>query len=116
MLFEIDTLSPVPIYWQIAASVRRAIVSGALERGAKLPASRDLARELDVNMHTVQRAYSELRDEGLLELRPGRGAIVARTDVSPSARLGSLIREVLREAETEGLSPGDLTKLMEAMR
>ena len=116
MLFEIDTRSPVPIYNQIAACVRRAIVAGTLRPGAKLPPSRDLARELDVNMHTVQRAYEQLRDEGLLELRQGRGAIVVPGDVVPSARLNGLLRDLLAEAAEQGITTGELTKLMESMR
>jgi len=116
MLFEIDTRSPVPIYTQIAACVRRAIAHGTLKTGEKLPASRDLARELEVNMHTVQRAYGQLRDEGLLELRQGRGAVVARGELAPSARLNGLMRDLLAEAAEQGITPGELTKLMESMR
>jgi GntR family transcriptional regulator len=116
MLFEIDTLSSAPIYGQIAACVRRAIAEGSLKPGSNLPPSRDLARDLDVNMHTVQRAYSQLRDEGLIELRQGRGAIVAKGLVAPSARLNSLIHDLLDEANARGLTTTELAKLMEAMR
>jgi DNA-binding transcriptional regulator YhcF (GntR family) len=116
MLFEIDTLSAAPIYGQIAACVRRAIADGSLKPGSKLPPSRDLARELDVNMHTVQRAYSELRDEGLLELRQGRGAIVSSGHVAPSARLNSLIHDLLHEADSQGLTTAELARLMATMR
>jgi GntR family transcriptional regulator len=116
MLFQIDTLSSAPIYGQIAAAVRRAIAGGTLKPGSKLPPSRDLAQELDVNMHTVQRAYCQLRDEGLLELRQGRGAVVASGKVAPSARLNTLIRDLLAEANAQGLTTAELAKLMEAMR
>lgn len=116
MQFEIDTRSQTPIYGQIAACVRRAIAGGTLKPGSRLPPSRDLARELDVNMHTVQRAYSQLRDEGLLELRQGRGATVASGRVAPSARLNSLIRDLLTEADTQGLTTADLARLMETIR
>ena len=116
MLFEIDTRSSTPIYGQIAGCVRRAIAAGAIKPGSKLPPSRDLARELDVNMHTVQRAYGQLRDEGLLELRQGRGAIVASGKVAPSARLNSLIRDLLDEAQIQGLTTADLARLMENLQ
>jgi DNA-binding transcriptional regulator YhcF (GntR family) len=116
MLFEIDTRSATPIYGQIAASVRRAIATGAIKPGSKLPPSRDLARELDVNMHTVQRAYGQLRDEGLVELRQGRGATVASGRIAPSARLNSLIRDLLTEAGAQGLTTADLARLMDTMR
>ena len=116
MFFEIDTRSSVTIYAQIAACVRRAIVAGTLRPGAKLPPLRDLARELDVNMHTVQRAYGQLRDEGLLELRRGRGAIVVGGAVAPSARLNGLLRDLIAEAADQGITTGELTRLMESMR
>jgi len=116
MLFEIDTLSSAPIYGQIAACVRRAIARGTLKPGSKLPTSRDLARELEVNMHTVQRAYCQLRDEGLLELRQGRGAIVASGRVALPARLNSLIHDLLNEADAQGLTTAELARLMETMR
>jgi GntR family transcriptional regulator len=116
MLFEIDTRSSAPIYGQIAACVRRAMAGGTLKPGSKLPPSRDLARELDVNMHTVQRAYCQLRDEGLVELRQGRGAIVASGRVAPSARLNSLIRDLLDEARTQGITTAELARLMENLQ
>jgi DNA-binding transcriptional regulator YhcF (GntR family) len=67
-------------------------------------------------MHTVQRAYGQLRDEGLLELRQGRGAIVAGGRVAPSARLNSLIHDLLNEADAQGLTTAQLARLMETMR
>ncbi len=116
MLFEVDPRSPVPIYSQIASCVRRALADGTLVPGARLPASRDLARELDVNMHTVQRAYGQLRDEGLLELRQGRGAIVTKAAVTHSARLTALLHDLLDEAASEGVTRGELARLVEELR
>jgi DNA-binding transcriptional regulator YhcF (GntR family) len=116
MLFEIDTHSPVPIYSQIAACVRRAVASGELTPGSKLPSSRDLALELEVNMHTIQHAYGRLRDEGLLDLRRGRGAIVAAESVARPARLTAMIRELQAEAAAEGMTEAGLTTLMDKMR
>jgi GntR family transcriptional regulator len=113
MLIEIDESSPVPLYAQIAASVRRAIAAGHLSRGDRLPATRDLAAELGVNMHTVQRAYGLLRDEGVLQLRQGRGAVVAGDDVERGARLRGLVDQLLDEARSQGLTVGQLVALME---
>jgi DNA-binding transcriptional regulator YhcF (GntR family) len=115
MLVEVDESSPVPLYLQIAASVRRAIAEGRVGPGSRLPASRSLAEELDVNVHTVQRAYGELRDEGLLELRQGRGAIVTGGDARGRARLHGLVRALVDEARAQGVSLRELYELMEGL-
>jgi DNA-binding transcriptional regulator YhcF (GntR family) len=115
MLVEIDESSPIPLYLQIASSVRRTIAEGRVTAGTRLPATRDLAIELDVNVHTVQRAYGELRDEGLLQLRQGRGAIVTDGEVRGRARLHDLSRALLAEAREQGLSMHELRELMEGM-
>ena len=115
MLIEIDTLSTVPIYSQIAACVRRAVGSGTLKPGDRLPPIRDLARELDINMHTAQRAYAHLRTEGLIELRQGRGAIVGRGAAVPFVRLNALLRDLQAEAREQGVTNGELIKMLEAI-
>lgn len=115
MLVEIDETSPVPLYLQIASSIRRAIAEGRVRSGTRLPATRDLATELDVNVHTVQRAYGELKEEGLVQLRQGRGAIVLTDEVQGRARLHHLARALVAEAREQGLSMRELTELMEGL-
>lgn len=115
MLIEIDESSPVPLYLQIASSIRRSIAEGRLAAGTRIPPSRDLADELEVNMHTVQRAYGELRDEGLLQLRQGRGAVVAGGETRRRARLNDMIRTLLVEARDQGVSLRELGELLEQM-
>ncbi|MGH7868698.1 MAG: GntR family transcriptional regulator [Candidatus Dormibacteraceae bacterium] len=115
MLIAIDESNPLPLYAQIAASLRRALIEGQLQPGTRLPTTRTLAEELNVNVHTVQRAYLELRDEGLLQLRQGRGAVIISEQVNKHTRLRALIGEVLGEAHNQGVSILELTKLMESM-
>lgn len=114
MFIEVDESSRIPLYAQIAAGVRRAVADGTLPPGSRLPATRALAEELDVSVHTVRHAYLTLRDEGLLQLRQGRGAVV-RGDVQPSAQLRVLAAELLTEVKRQGLTVRDLTELLEAM-
>ncbi len=76
MLIRIDPSAEEPLFSQIADALRQQVAAGALGVGTKLPPAKLLAEQLGVNLHTVLRAYQELRDEGLVELRRGRGATI----------------------------------------
>lgn len=65
-----------PLYRQITETMRREIADGTLPAGARLPSSRQLARDLCVSRITVATAYAELEAEGLVEARSGSGTYV----------------------------------------
>ncbi len=79
MLLRVDPTSAAPLFAQIAASIRMDAAAGRLRPGERLPAARDVATALGVNLHTVLHAYQDLRDEGLIEMRRGRGAVLTET-------------------------------------
>ena len=112
MLVKVDPGSTEPLFAQIAAQVRSAIGGGRLAPGDRLPPARELAEALGVNMHTVLRAYGDLRDEGLVDMRRRRGVIV-RASGDTRARLLELARELKAEAARQGLSKVDLRRLIE---
>lgn len=64
------------IYRRIAEDLRRRILSGGLPRGARLPSTRELARQLGVSRNTVLTAYETLAAEGLVDARIGSGTRV----------------------------------------
>jgi GntR family transcriptional regulator len=111
MLIRIDPASTVPLYEQVAAGIRRALADGTVRRGEQLPVARELAASLEINMHTVLRAYAVLRDEGLIELRRRRGAVVT-ADATLRARLNELVGELIAEARREGVSADELTQVL----
>ncbi|MCP2030653.1 GntR family transcriptional regulator [Okibacterium sp. HSC-33S16] len=111
MLLRIDQSSTTPLFDQLASSIRGAAITGGVKPGERLPAARDLAESLEVNVHTVLRAYQLLRDEGLVELRRGRGAVV--TDRAERySQLSAAIDTVVVEARALGIAPDTVTALL----
>ncbi|WP_294438741.1 GntR family transcriptional regulator [uncultured Slackia sp.] len=77
MILRIDQMSPDPVYQQIRDQIVAAIGRGELLPGDRLPSVRALASDLGINLHTVNKAYAVLRDEGYLFMRGRAGAVVA---------------------------------------
>ena len=117
MLFRIDPTASEPLFAQMAAQVRTAALRGELTPGQRLPSARDLAESLDVNLHTVLRAYQDLRDEGLIELRRGRGAVVTEKAAQDLAALRAAVARVAVLARASAISPETTLALVkEALR
>lgn len=69
-----------PLYEQITERYRQLILNGVLEAGSKMPSVRQLAIELAINPNTIQRAYMELEQQGLIYPVRGKGNFVADTE------------------------------------
>lgn len=111
MLVRILGGDDAPIYAQIASQLRRAITEGKVAEGERLPPARELAESLNVHMHTVLRAYDELRQEGLVDVRRGRGVVVLGRGQG-CVWLIELGRAFVAEGERQGLELRDLRKLL----
>ena len=92
MLF-LDYQDRRPIYEQIVEKFRMLILSGAVEPSSKMPSVRQLAVELSINPNTIQRAYMELEQQGLICPVKGKGSFV--TDSSRIRQIG--MEETLSE-------------------
>jgi GntR family transcriptional regulator len=108
---KIDRRHPLELHEQVAAEIRRAIADGEAKPGERLPPARDLAAVLGVNTNTVLRALRDLRDEGLLEFRRGRGITVAGTP--QRGVLVARARELVRFARTQGYQVDELIRIIE---
>ena len=93
MLLNIDLASQEPIFRQIRAQIVSAIAAGELLPGDQLPSVRSLAGDLGVNMHTVNKAYAVLRDEGYVVMRGRSGAAIADTARSMTSGKAEELRE-----------------------
>jgi GntR family transcriptional regulator len=101
------------LYGQVAAELRRAIANGEARPGGRLPPARDLAAVMGVNSNTVLRALRELRDEGMLEFRRGRGVTVTGTPERGAVITRAL--ELVRFARQQGYEPAELIEIIEGL-
>jgi DNA-binding transcriptional regulator YhcF (GntR family) len=113
-LVEIDPDAPIPAYRQIASALRRHLVEGRVKAGDLLPPIRQLALDLGVNFNTVAQAYRLLADEGWLDLKRRRGALVIHrsTPVAPDSgqidRLVGRLQELTAEFRSAGMTRGQI--------
>ena len=77
MVIEIDFNSDEAIYVQLMNQIIMGIATSRLQEGDPLPSVRQLADTIGINMHTVNKAYSLLRQEGFVTIDRRRGAIIA---------------------------------------
>lgn len=79
MIFiKINLESDVPLYTQLTNQIIEGIASGSLARGEPLPSVRSLSSDLGINMHTVNKAYTALKQEGYVEIHRQKGVVVQR--------------------------------------
>ncbi len=114
---SLDRDSEEPIYRQLIRHIQLQIDSGTLAAGVRLPASRDLARQLEISRISVVNAYAELRSQGYLSAHAGRGTFVAKGESAaqaarPASRMEASesrthqdrsIREMMRLARKPGI-------------
>jgi GntR family transcriptional regulator len=110
---KIDHEDPTLLHDQVATQIRRAIADGEAKPGERLPSARHLAAVMHVNTNTVLRALRLLRDEGLLELRPGHGIRVTGTP-ERSAMLDK-VAELVQVGRKSGYTRAELVRMIESV-
>lgn len=94
MYWEIDFSSDEALYVQLCNQIIMGIATSRLQEGDALPSVRQLAEDIGINMHTVNKAYSILRQEGYIRLDRRTGAVIA-LDVDKMKALDEMKRELL---------------------
>ena len=104
MIIEIDFNSNEAIYMQLRNQIIYGIATAMIHEGDSLPSVRQLADTIGINMHTVNKAYTVLKQEGFIRLDRRKGAVIA-VDID---RLESLveIKEDLRVILAKGCCKG----------
>lgn len=105
-----------PIYQQILMYLKRGIAAGTIRDGDELPSRRMLSALLGVNPNTVQKAYRQLEEEGLIQSRTGAKSCVAVQNTTfqtvGSELLQSDIKAVIRAMKQSGVSREDALQLL----
>jgi len=93
MIITIDFNSDEAIYLQLRNQIILAIATEGIREGETLPSVRQLADEVGINMHTVNKAYSVLKQDGFLKLDRRRGAMIS-LDIDKLKALGEFESEL----------------------
>lgn len=94
MLIEIDFSSDEAIYVQLCNQIIMGIATSQLQEGENLPSVRQLADTIGINMHTVNKAYTVLRQEGFVTIDRRKGAVIA-VDVDKARALREMKENLL---------------------
>lgn len=107
MLIQIDLQSEIPIYVQLTNQIIEGIASGQLQPGEPLPSVRALAADLGINLHTVNKAYTYLKQEGYIQVHRQKGAMVNPQPLPPADEaFFHQLREQLRPLVAQSICRG----------
>ena len=115
MLIEIDFNSEEAIYMQLRNRIILAIAKSEIQEGDTLPSVRQLADNIGINMHTVNKAYTVLKQEGIIQLDRRRGAVIA-LDIDKLEALEDMknqLRIVLAKGRCKNISKEEVKELVE---
>lgn len=118
MLISLDLQADIPIYIQLRAQIIEGIATGQLKPGDSLPSVRQLAEDIGINMHTVNKAYNLLKQDGFLLVHRQKGVVV-NTDELPKVtkefieNIHNNLRPMIAESYCRGMSKNDFMKVCE---
>ena len=118
MILEIDFNSDEAIYVQLRNQIIMGIACEEFTDGESLPSVRQLAQVLGVNMHTVNKAYAILREEGYIKLDRRKGAVISVETLEKQQELASIqdnLRMLVAEAVCKGVTEDDMNQLVHDM-
>jgi GntR family transcriptional regulator len=116
MILRLNPSSGIPLYLQLIEQVKHAIETGVIEAGEQLPSVRQMAEDLLINPNTVARAYRDLEQEGIIELKHGSGAFIRESIVPRERQMNkahTVIQSALDELRSLALSEEQIRRLVE---
>lgn len=116
----LNNSSMVPIYEQLMAQIKAAVINGEMEPGAALPSVRALAAELKISALTVKKAYDKLEEENFIITVHGKGSYVAETNTLLAAEarkleVEKLLDQAFAKAKAAGMEKDEIRQLVEIL-
>lgn len=116
MYLKIDFESDMPIYTQLRNQIVEGIAAGELKDGEPLPSVRQMAEDIGINMHTVNKAYNVLKQEGFVKLDRRKGAVIGlnfeNANEEALQKIEGDMKVVLSEAYCRGFGRETIIKLV----
>lgn len=106
MIIEIDFNSTEALYMQLRNQIILGIATAKYQEGDSLPSVRQLADEIGINMHTVNKAYTVLKQEGFVKVDRRKGAVIALDldKLHAMEEINKELRVILAKAGCKGIS------------
>ena len=115
MVIEIDFSSEEALYLQLRNQIILGIASARFQEGDALPSVRQLADDIGINMHTVNKAYTVLKQEGFLKVDRRKGAVIA-LDADKLTSLNEMdenLRVILAKGICKGVSKDEVHQMFD---
>ncbi|MCI8924127.1 MAG: GntR family transcriptional regulator [Lachnospiraceae bacterium] len=115
MIIEIDFNSQEALYLQLRNQIVLGIATAKFQEGDTLPSVRQLADDIGINMHTVNKAYTVLKQEGFVKVDRRKGAVIA-LDIDKLRTLEEMdeeLRVILAKAICKGISRDEVHRMIE---
>ena len=114
--FRLSFQPGISLYEQVVYAAKKAIISGQMRPGDPFPSVRALSKELKINPNTAHKVVTHLVNEGLLEVNPGLGTVVAELPPSTDGERALLLRTELEhlvvEAKRLGMPLSDVEEAL----
>lgn len=115
MMIEIDFNSDEALYLQLRNQIIIGIATSQFQDGDSLPSVRQLAETIGINMHTVNKAYTVLKQEGFVRVDRRKGAVIT-VDIDKMRTLAELKKElqvILAKSSCKNISKEEIHELIE---
>ena len=117
MILEVDFNSEEALYIQLRNQIIVGIATNRLKEGESLPSVRQLAESIGINMHTVNKAYTVLKQEGFVKVDRRRGAVIAidADRISDLEQMRESLRVILARASCRNISREEVHALIDVI-